>query len=274
MTIHLSIAKVNDFCAENKTHFTTHQLKRFTDLAEIITRSAWSPIIWKGGQRREKYYDGCSLLVLDYDVGVPTVKSMIETMRREGYRYMIGTTKSHQVEKVTKTTYKPACDRFRLILQTDRPFAAHPLQFKGQMEKIQKKWPIADQSCKDQARFFFPCRKIASCEDGRLFKLPKPEKVESIKRKIERSVERQMAQAKLGKLPARVDSFLNDGVSSARREDIFFSAATLSRLGWHLKDAERAILAAPFDRTGLSDKDIEDLPRQIQNGYKAGRCQV
>ena len=274
MTIHISVAKVNDFLAENKTHFNTLPLKRFSDLADVVTGSAWSPIIWRGGYRLAKNFDDCNLLVLDYDDGVPTVKQMAETMKKEGFRFAIGTTKSHQKEKKSGRKVKPACDRFRLIVQIDRPFAADSRQFKAQIGQIQRRYPGADPSCKDQARFFFPCREIAVMSDGQPLTLPKPPSIKALEKSEKRLIERQVNQARLGKLPRRVDRFLNNGESAARREDIFYSAACLARFGWKLADVERVITSAPFDKTGLTDADLNDIPRQIKNGYKAGRNEV
>ena len=70
------------------------------DLYSIIESHVWSPIIWKDGYRAKKNFTSARLLVLDFDDGNLTLEQAIEKF--EPYIHIIGTTKSHQIEKAPK----------------------------------------------------------------------------------------------------------------------------------------------------------------------------
>ncbi len=73
--------------------------------------------------------------------------------------HLIGTTASHQKEKKDK----PACDRFRVVLKFEERITDLAL-YHHQLIKAENKYSV-DPSCKDGARFFFPCQEIVSMSD-------------------------------------------------------------------------------------------------------------
>lgn len=125
-------------------------------ISEVICKHAWSPIIWKGGNRKKINFLRCDYLVLDFDDGTPTMEDAADKFCE--YAHIIAPTKSHQKEK----DGKPACDRFRLIV----PFA-EPVTDRARYEytaaMITKKVG-ADKSVKDGGRFFWPCTTIYSID--------------------------------------------------------------------------------------------------------------
>ena len=127
-----------------------------------------------------------------------------------------------------------------------------------------------DEACKDQARFFFPCREIVHIQNGHLMSWPKPPTVNELTKRMNKYLNKEVRRSKLGMLPKKIDDFLNIGLCRERRPACFSTAAALARFGWQFDVAKEAILSAPFDRSGLSAKDLIDLERQIENGYKAG----
>jgi len=270
--LQISLANVNDLNAASKQYFHPQKITSFRELAEYTTRSAWSPILWYKGRRCIANYERCQFLVLDYDQGKPTIKDMITTMRRAGLMYFIGTTKSHQKVK-TKPSGKTeaACDRFRLVVALKNEFNPEPLRFKWQMVLMMRRWPIADASCKDQGRFFFPCREIVEIENGKPLELPDAPPVDKLRERLNKRTIRNIKVERQGGLPKWVDDFINHGVyGSSRRNTCFSVPAELARYGWKLNEVKNVVLSAPFSRAGLSEHDINDLNRQIENGYKAG----
>ncbi len=267
--LYISLANVNDLNAFNKKYFHPQKITSFRELAEMTTRSAWSPILWHKGRRCIANYENCRFLVLDYDSGTPTIKQMITTMRMNKLMYFIGTTKSHQIEKVKESGKKEKpCDRFRLVVALSQPLHQEVLRFKWQMVKMMKRWPVADASCKDQGRFFYPCREIVSIEYGRSLKIPDAPTVDKLKEKYDKIAAKKISGAKAGNLPKEIAAFLNQGICSERRPMVFKTASFLYRAGWDENVIKNHILAAPFPKDDLK---TGDLVRQINNGIRVNK---
>jgi hypothetical protein len=127
------------------------------DLARLICLQPWAPAIYRGGVRRESHFIQSRLIVLDYDDGLTLEQAMQKFAR---YRYIIGTTKSHQKQKGDK----PPCDRFRVVL-----FFMHNVYSLQVYKENYAKYVEhagSDAACKDGARFFFPCVEIIACNEG------------------------------------------------------------------------------------------------------------
>ena len=266
MTIHLSQSLVNTYNPAQQTHFKTIPFPNFTSICDMVTSAVWSPILWDGGLRQRKAYMACNLIVLDFDTGRPTIAAMAEKMKAEGLRFFIGTTKSHGVEKITPAgIVKPACDRYRLAIATE-PLADTWQQYTWQMAKIMQKFPSADGSCKDGARYFFPCREIVIACDGRAFRPPKPPKVKVLEQRVRSLAQKDVRLGRCGILPPEIKAFLRHGAfKGERRPSLFKYAARLKRLGWNDLKIIEALTMAPFDRTGI---DEDEITRHIQRGIK------
>ncbi len=112
----------------------------------MITTLAWSPILWHGGVRKEKNFDKAYFAVIDIDNGMSLKEAINEKFA--DFDCIIGTTKSHGIKG----------DRFRVIFRLDKPIidvnvwrATH----EGLIEMSG-----ADKSCKDGARWYYPCKQI------------------------------------------------------------------------------------------------------------------
>jgi len=240
-------------------------LDKFSDLANIITKETWSPSIYNHNHRTNANQLSTNLLVLDYDKGIPSLNEMAIQMQVEGYRHMIGVTRSHQE--------KGNGDRYRVIIATNGQPALHPEQYKSQMVKIMSRWPIPDDSCKDFARYFFPCREIVSIEDGKLFEWPGYDSLEIIEDRKKRRTSKVIVQGSFGVLPNKTRLFLNKGKwEVSRRNTCVKAAADLGRLGWQLDKTLSVVFNAPKFKDELEQVDIDDLPRQIENGWNLGRA--
>jgi hypothetical protein len=133
-------------------------------VAKLVREFAWSPIVWAGGIRRAEAFASALWCALDFDDGVYTLAQALDDVTSAGLTHVIGTTKSHGKAKGDT----PACDRFRLLLRFDRVVDSRAL-YERVMRAAMDTFPGCDKSCKDAARFFFPCVDIVSAANGYSF---------------------------------------------------------------------------------------------------------
>ena len=138
---------------------------KWTDLHYIPSGSKnYSAHSFKDGYRNaENAIPGFNTIILDIDDGVDikTAQAILE-----GQKYMIATTKSHQIEKNGKTV-----DRYRIFLPMKHTLKLNAEDFKKFMTNVMEGFPIeVDQACKDISRFYYPS---PGCEtfygEGELF---------------------------------------------------------------------------------------------------------
>lgn len=98
----------------------------------------------------DNYLNYSDLIILDVDDG-----KTIDEARNifEPFDYIIATTKSHQKEKNGKI-----CDRFRVILPTEKPINLNKADYSKMMNEVFKDYPFVDTVCKDSSRFYFPAK--------------------------------------------------------------------------------------------------------------------
>lgn len=128
-------------------------------IAQMITKHAWSPIIFKQGIRKQSHFISARWVALDFDEPGITLAEAVDNIFCD-HVHIIGTSKSHQKEK-----NGVVCDRFRVLLRLDKP--CRDLQsYRATVSKLVGKYD-ADSACVDGARFFYPCTSIVSVgEDG------------------------------------------------------------------------------------------------------------
>lgn len=131
----------------------------FEDLGTTICTSNWAPGVFKENRRQNKYLEEIALLVLDIDEGM-TISDAQSLLT--GYTYMIGTSRSHMLQKGNK----PACERFRIVLPLNETIT-NDADFKATWFAAKKLLPTIDDACKDSARFFYSCREIVATNLGR-----------------------------------------------------------------------------------------------------------
>lgn len=141
----------------------------FNELKTIICEKSWSPFTFNhvvnapsasgrmvtGAYRTVQNCKLSNCFALDFDDGF----SMIEVKKiceSKNLNYIIGTTKSHQKEK----NGKPACDRFRLIIELSRvPKNAEEYHVIWNYFNVLFMKHV-DSSCRDLARFYYQCIEI------------------------------------------------------------------------------------------------------------------
>lgn len=116
----------------------------------IVTQMPWSPIIWKGGKRAEANFVEAHYLALDFDAPQFTLDAAINEVFCD-YKCIIGETRSHRKMKGGIN-----CDRFRVVIPFDKPIT-NLRTYRYNMHRAFERFEYADKSCKDGARFYYPC---------------------------------------------------------------------------------------------------------------------
>jgi len=126
------------------------------DIPATITRHVWGNTIWAGRYRKEKFFLGSTYCVLDIDDGLTKTEAR---EKLDGYKYMLGSTKSDGIEKVSESgNVKPAMDRFRIIVPWQTPIIRLDV-YKFNMIKLITEFS-GDLQTSDGARAWQPCKKI------------------------------------------------------------------------------------------------------------------
>ena len=232
-----------------------------SEVAELILTYPVSPCMWGGGVRKKSNFRFADWIGLDFDEGLSLADACIKF---EQYVHIIGTTKSHQVEKGGKT-----CDRFRVFLKfgvrcTNRE------DYEATADELIKKYG-ADKACRDAARFFWPCKKIVVCKYwGKV--ISPVDSTEVNARKIEAIKNKRTKLDRLhanGSLPCQVDNMLRFGVPANKNDACYFIAACLAERGFSEDEAFLKIWnsAIPIDNSSEVEKEVRGA---VRRGYAKG----
>lgn len=227
-------------------------------LAAAICRYTWAPSQWLGdgvraGRRRQDRWARALYCVLDYD-GTMT---LAEARKRFcDMIHVIGTTRNHQKAKGRV----PALDRFRVVLKFDR--AIEDLDtFRASMAFWINRYD-ADPSCKDAARYYWPCVDIVSVQ-------AEGETVEVIPPPMAPRRQNYAAIRTAKIIPSYLHPLLRDGApEGARNSTCFKLGAELTRCGFAEGEVLAIVAKAPM---GLPP---DELRRAVENGIKAARVEA
>lgn len=234
---------------EHQSEQLPHTLE---SIAEGIEFNVWSPLVYQGSHRIGKEFVEAYYIGLDFDEG-KTLEWAIETFR--SYACIIGTTRNHQIVK----DKKPACDRFRVVLRLTHRTTDEAV-FKATVTNMIKRYST-DRSCKDVARFFYPCKEIIYIgpEDGCTIHLIHPKKPT-----MDFTASSTKAPERLGNALQLL--YAGYGFHVGRRHDTVLAAAK-SLLSFHKKtDVEAYSIIRP-----LTDKPEAEVIACIKYA-KEGAC--
>lgn len=229
--------------------FVTLQCDSVADIAEIILKHVWSPIIWRDGKRNTDNYLRSDLAVFDFDNGKMTLDEALKTFAN--FRAVIAPTKSHRIEK----DGQPAVDRFRVVIPW-RGTVSDYRAYRQNLERLYKRLPC-DQQCKDGARMYQPSTALASVREGnslicRPYVAPPERKVNPY-------------YAKNGVMPRFLEDMIREVPSAGNRNTHCFRiAAKMSEYGFSEADAVSVVLSCAAD---LPSREKEITAR---SGYRAG----
>ena len=221
----------------------------FASIPKFLCREVWSPLVWRNGLRSKINFEEASLVGLDFDNGVWTLKTAINFFDDLGVPVIVGTTKSHQKEK----DGKPPCDRYRVILLAERTTSLADYEYS--MRQLMEHVPC-DKSCKDGARYFAPCKEIAfvQLEGTPRYWLkalpPKP---------------RTLQAYRPGEMPWWIRDWINNGVPHGERHVTCYKVgAELTRIGYPSEEIIQKIMRGPLASIGA-----DDVMRAVENGVAA-----
>lgn len=121
---------------------------KFEELAKLVSADC----NYSATQFRDEYRDsehalqGQTLMILDFDEGLTLEDGL--TLFGD-YRAIVATTKSHRKDKNGVVS-----DRFRVLIQCDKPITLDSKQYSMMMREVLQAFPEADASCKDIARMW------------------------------------------------------------------------------------------------------------------------
>ncbi len=267
--MYVSVSRSKAFDAKTHTRFDRARVPSLDAFQAVMVSDIWSPIIWQEDYRLRDNFFSCKYAALDFDNGALTLDKAAQWCVDHGYSAIIGTSKSHQLEKRTPAgkVSKP-CDRFRLVL----PFAeviTSRQAYEFNMRFLMQLLP-ADGSCVDAARFFYPCKTITYCVGGGA-QLPvvTPEPVD------ERAVDDNMLEAMRrgrhdGVYPAWITSVLTHGCEEGGRHKLCYRlGANLTHAGFSNPEIVALIMKSPLSVIGKSE-----VERAVDNGAARSRDRV
>jgi len=270
----ISISMTKDFDPSRQVKFLELDFRPSLEkFSRVICENVWSPIIWQNGRRAKKNFVSCSYLVLDFDNGEWSLSDAVAWCQKRKYAAILGTSKSHQKEKKTsKGLIQHACDRFRLVIPFSSTITDREL-YEYQMRLACDETPC-DPSCKDGARFFYPCTTITYAEPGgsapvvEMAGICTPEAV--VRAKKESGFYEKVKQ--YGMVPTRLAWGLRHSLPGGnRRKAIYAFSAEASRCGVDLARWERLVLQSNLVAELKDEFQIteDEVRRQILNGYDA-----
>lgn len=215
----------------------------------------WSPIIWERGIRAQRYFKAALWCVLDFDDGQLSLDQALRLWCDS--THIIGTTKNHRLPK-----NGISCDRFRVAVRFERPITDLRV-YRYTMTEIMQKHPC-DTSCKDGARYFFPCSEIISVGDEEGYKEDVRSDVPEYFERVNKDKYREMAKA--GMIPQRVKNHLRDPPKKGKRNTTVYGIGKdLAMVGWDLERTKALIL-----QCGHFDLSAQEICRALENGHKSG----
>lgn len=121
----------------------------FEDVADAVTKSSWSPSIFKDGKRTNKNFRASQMIALDFDSNTK-VDDVKFKLNRMGLTYSLSYSRHHMKPKKNQGP-EP---RFRVIIPLSAPIK-DPKTYQATWSHIAEHFPTLDAQCKDPARFFF-----------------------------------------------------------------------------------------------------------------------
>lgn len=251
--------------------FKPVDIRRFSDVEKWVTRYTWSPIIFNNNLRQEVNFKVSRLISLDFDNTKEQVMTLSQAVDNvfAGMQHIIGTTKNHQLPKVTeKVTYPPA-DRFRVILVLPKKvatFDAYQYTFNKSIAYYN-----SDSQAAGLSRLFHPCREIVSISDGDYedFYQESPEEIR--KRLAQEEIRRREAAAyyKLGKLPPYVAHILKKKHCVGRNSTLYPVIAHYAQLGMPAEGIMDIIKTSNIYKDNENDREFMlDIGRSIKSAAK------
>lgn len=231
------------------------------ELPKYMTDIPWSPSHFTDNHRCAAKLITVQIVAFDFDSGLCTLDQMVDYMKESETPCVIGTTKSHQIDKGEK----PPCDRFRVALLMESQTSDNDL-YRQQMGFFKKIWATDgvcwfDNACVDSSRYFYPCKNIIYKSHGT--PLPWVDKVTPPPRRQVAKYDEKNPQI----IPWWVfEKLSNPDCGSARHTTAYAVGAKLGELGWGLEEIVDVVLGTYIAAIGESH-----VREAVYNGWSKSR---
>jgi len=251
--------KVGDHATVNHP-FSVVGSKKFSNLADYVSKYTWSPCFYRDDLRREDHFMKAILVGLDFDDGMSLMEAKENIFC--DMRHIIGTTRSHRIEK-----NGIVADRFRVILQFSEPIV-DLRTYKYNLDRLVRHYG-ADENARGAARLFYPCREIVSVSDGYFVDVETPP--EGYMNYSARDAE-LAAFSRLGEVPIWLQRELCHPVLPGNRNNAVFSMClSLSKLKWDQDYVRSMILGSRVYKDNISDRNfIRGVESTINSLFRRG----
>lgn len=150
---------------------TRHEFSNLEDLLAITSHNNWCPAVFRDNSRHSSSVESLDIIGLDIDSGC-TIAQAQEYFKE--YKYLLQPSRHHQKEKSTKGgKVKPACDRFRLILELEQPITDKQI-FTTTVQMLLLRFPFIDAGALTIERFFFMSSSEGLFHPGNLLSVASP----------------------------------------------------------------------------------------------------
>lgn len=252
----ISQSKSDSDLLSKHTEFSVKKIETLRDIVNIATKSVWSPIIWRNGERRAVNFLFSDYLVLDFDSSMQLPEAF-DTFK--DYQCFIATTMSHQKRKRGHI-----CDRFRVVIPWEKRIENLNL-YRGNMEALIKNYE-ADETCVDGGRLYKKSPQVVFFNEGELMEVrnlkPKEQYTENV---IPLEAPRIM--------PGWLQDLINRGVCGepGRNTAGFKIAAAMFRQGY--SDNEILFgLKRSFGVSELSDTELKQIIKSAKKSTMVNRA--
>lgn len=245
----ISIYKNLEQNARVSSGFVPYSPKRFSLIADVIKHRMWSPIVWHGGNRAASNFHFAKYIALDFDseISLNDAHQMFHELR-----HIIGTTKSHGIEKNGITS-----DRFRVILMLDQ--VIFDGKYFAYLCKRLARHYGSDLAACDAGRLFFACKDIISIVEGASIIAQDYAEDYAIECERYRHKDKEIAAYKdLKKIPYQIECTIYSHVPKpgTRNNFIFAIASDLQKLGVSYEKCLELFEKSAAFETYKADKDF------------------
>lgn len=227
-------------------------------MVQIAMTYPWSPIEWAEGKRAKANFKSSACVAIDVDSEL-TLLDAQKWLAGLGYQAAILLTKSHQKPKGDT----PPCDRYRILIDAETVESGD--QYEHNMKWWHRQLPMADKSCSDGGRFFFPSPIFAWAIEGEAYQWRDYSKdIERQNKAIEEyrvSLRRKFdGTGSIGeKLRMKIRIGAPEGL---RHKTAYAIGATLAEMGIDYHRSVQMICSGPLISIGVDQ--VEDCVRKAR----------
>lgn len=226
-------------------------------LGAIAAKYTWIPAALREPYREKKNFLFSDFVGFDVDNTGEVIYPLAQAINDWcDSMCVIGTTRSHQKEKVTdkNIVYAPQ-DRFRIITQWERRIDTIE-EYEYNVTRIIKLNEAFDTSCKDATRAFYPCQSIVFANFHGI-KQPVIEYKNS-KAHIVKQLRKSLFPNKNNSISEHVKDFIEKGIvfGEGRNVSVYITTLELLRCGIDLEKVVALIEKSPFDRASFSNQEM------------------